>query len=88
MSVATHLAEPSAPAYEPVEHFVDPKAAADFLRTSRRHVLEMVRKGGIPGHPLDPASQKKEWRFLLSELRQYMLECGQRPPEAQTTRRV
>ncbi len=88
MSVATHLAEPSAPAYESVEHFVDPKTAADFLRTSRRHVLEMVRKGRIPGHPLDPASQKKEWRFLLSELRQYMLKCGQRPPEAQTTRRV
>jgi hypothetical protein len=71
-----------------VEYFVDPQAAAHYLRTSRKHVLEMVRKGIIPGHPLDPASQKKDWRFLLSELRDHMLKCGQRPPEAHNPRRV
>ena len=69
-------------ACQPVEHFVDSEVASEFLRTSRRHVLEMVRKGKIPGHPLDPNSQKKEWRFLLSELRDYMLKCGERPPGA------
>ena len=35
----------------------------------RRHVLEMVRKGLIPGHPLDPHAKKKDWRFLLSRTR-------------------
>jgi len=66
----------------PTEPFVDPDAAANYLRTTRRHVLEMVREGLIPGHPLDPHAKKKDWRFLLSELHAYMLSCGQRPPGA------
>lgn len=65
-----------------LEHFVDPQTGAEFLRTSRKRVLEMVRRGKIPGYPIDPHSQKKEWRFLLSELRDYMLKSGQRPPGA------
>jgi hypothetical protein len=71
---------------ETVEYWVDPQTAADYLRTSRKHVLEMVRKGLIPGHPLDANSQKKDWRFLLSELRDHMLKSSQRPPEAQRRR--
>jgi len=67
---------------EPVEPFVDPDAAANYLRTTRRHVLEMVRQGLIPGYPLDPHAKKKDWRFLLSELHAYMLSCDQRPPGA------
>jgi len=35
----------------------------------------MVRAGIIVGHPLDPLSKKKDWRFLLSELHAYMLSC-------------
>jgi hypothetical protein len=80
---------PPTPAYQPaLEHFVGPQEAADFLRTSKKHVLNMVRRRLIPGHPLDPTAQKKDWRFLLSELRAYMLTCGQRPPEAPKPRRV
>jgi hypothetical protein len=45
-------------------------------------VLEMVRTGLIVGHPLNPNSKKKDWRFLLSELHAYMLSCESRPPEA------
>jgi hypothetical protein len=45
-------------------------------------VLEMVRNGLIVGHPLNPNSKKKDWRFLLSELHAYMLSCESRPPEA------
>jgi hypothetical protein len=45
-------------------------------------VLEMVRQGLIPGYPLDPYAKKKDWRFLLSELRACMLSCDQRPPGA------
>ena len=66
----------------PAEPFVDPDTAAIYLQTTRRHLLEMVRKGFIPGHPLDPHAKKKDWRFLLSELRAYMLRCDQRPPGA------
>jgi hypothetical protein len=66
----------------PAEPFVDPDTAANYLRTTRRHVLEMVREGLIPGHPLDPHAKKKDWRSLLSELHAYMLSCDQRPPGA------
>jgi hypothetical protein len=74
---ATPVAAP-----EPVESFVDPSAAARYLHTTRRHLLEMVRAGLIAGHPLDPRAKKKDWRFLLSELHAYMLSCDQRPPGA------
>src|SRR5229473_8286287 len=67
--------------FEP-EPFVDPDTAARYLRTTRRHVLEMVRAGLIVGHPLDPRSKKKDWRFLLSELHAYMVSSESRPPGA------
>ena len=73
-SLQPHISEP--------EPFVDPDTAARYLRTTRRHVLEMVRTGLIVGHPLNPNSKKKDWRFLLSELHAYMLSCESRPPEA------
>jgi hypothetical protein len=66
----------------PVECFVDPDTAANYLQTTRRHLLEMAREGLIPSHPLDPHAKKKDWRFLLSELNAYMLRCDQRPPGA------
>ena len=64
------------------EPFVDPGTAARYLGTTRRHLLEMVRAGLILGHPLDPRSKKKDWRFLLSELRACMVSCESRPPGA------
>lgn len=64
---------------EPFERFVDPDTAANYLRTTRRHLLEMARKGRIRAHPLDRGSKKKDWRFLLSELQAYMLSREQRP---------
>jgi len=67
--------------FEP-EPFVDPDTAARYLRTTRRHVLEMVRAGLIVGHQLDPHSKKKDWRFLLSELHAYMVSSESRPPGA------
>jgi len=35
-------------------------------------LLQKVRAGKIPAHPLDPEAQKKEWRFKLSELDRYL----------------
>jgi hypothetical protein len=64
------------------EQFVDPDCAANYLQTTRRHLLEMARKGLIPGHALDPYAKKKDWRFLLSELHTYMLSCDSWPPGA------
>jgi excisionase family DNA binding protein len=50
------------------EYFVDADEAARFLKIDRRTVLEWARLGRVPAHPLDPSSQRKDWRFLLSEL--------------------
>ena len=51
-----------------LEYFVDPDEAAAFLKVDRKTVLRWAREGKIPAHPLDPTSERKEWRFLLSEL--------------------
>jgi hypothetical protein len=56
------------PASQNLEPFVDPDTAATFLGITRRTLLQKVRVGKIPGHALDPAAKKKEWRFKLSEL--------------------
>jgi hypothetical protein len=82
VSAHLSLARPIQPHITEPEPFVDPDTAARYLRTTRRHVLEMVRNGLIVGHPLNPNSKKKDWRFLLSELHAYMLTCESRPPEA------
>ena len=58
----------SPPALEP---FVDPDTAANYIHTTRRHLLGMVREGLILAHPLDRHAKKKDWRFLLSELHAY-----------------
>lgn len=47
------------------EPFVDPDTAAEFLGGSRRWLLQMTRAGKILGHPLDPTSKKKDWRYKL-----------------------
>jgi excisionase family DNA binding protein len=65
-----------------LEHFVDGDTAATFLGITRRTLLQKVRDGKIPGHALDPSAEKKDWRFLLSELHAYMVTCETRPPGA------
>lgn len=57
---------------EIIESFVDADAAASFLGITRRTLLKKVRAGKIPGHALDPAAQKKDWRFKLSELDRFV----------------
>jgi len=53
------------------EPFVDADVAARFLSLSRKHILKLAIHGVIPAHPLGPG-QRKTWRFLLSELRDWM----------------
>jgi excisionase family DNA binding protein len=55
--------------YVPVrEYFVDADEAARFLKVDRRTVLRWARDGHIPAHPLNPSAERKDWRFLLSQL--------------------
>jgi excisionase family DNA binding protein len=78
---ASHAFGPAAPTAT-LEHFVDGDTAASFLGITRRTLLKKVRDGKIPGHALDPSAEKKDWRFLLSELHAYMVSCETRPPGA------
>ena len=64
---ASHVSIALSPPQSP-EPFVDADIAAAFLGITRRTLLHKVRVGRIPGHALDPAAKKKEWRFKLSEL--------------------
>ena len=80
MSASHAIAPPVTP--PKLEAFVDADTAAGFLGIQRRTLLQKVRAGKLPGHPVDPAAEKKDWRFLLSELHAYMLSCGQRPSGA------
>lgn len=54
------------------EPYVDADKAAEFLDITPRRVKEMARAGTIPAHPVDPTAERKEWRFLLSELSAWM----------------
>lgn len=54
------------------ESFVAPEVAAKFVKVTTRRLKEMARAGAVPAHPVDPDSLKKEWRFLLSELAEWM----------------
>lgn len=50
-----------------VEAFVDAIEAGTFLRLRPRRVLELARRGSLPGHPIGDG-KRKVWRFRLSEL--------------------
>ncbi len=51
-----------------LEHFVDANALAEHLSVTRRQVLEMTRRGVIPGHPLGIGTSRKVWRYKISEV--------------------
>jgi len=58
------------------EYFVDATEASEFLHCSRKHLLKLSVLGKIPAHPLPGSEQRKTWRYLLSELRTWMLRDG------------
>jgi excisionase family DNA binding protein len=53
------------------EYYVDAGEGAKFLGIHRRTVLQMARDSVLPAHPLGEGS-RKQWRFLLSELDEWM----------------
>jgi hypothetical protein len=82
--MSTRLAIVSTEPQQRPEPFVDADTAAAFLGITRRTLLVKVRAGKIPGYPLDPAAEKKDWRFKLSELDRCLcapVNSRQQPPE-------
>ena len=57
------------------EHDVSSDEAAGFLKLNPRTVQRLAREGIIPAHPLGERS-RKTWRFLLSELDEWMKAKG------------
>jgi len=49
------------------EPFVDAQTAGSFLHLRPRRVLELARRGLLPGYPLGDGA-RRVWRFQLSEL--------------------
>jgi hypothetical protein len=47
-------------------------------------LLQKVRNGKLPGHPVDPDAKKRDWRFKLSELDRHLrttVNSRLQPPE-------
>lgn len=68
-SDTTVTAAPASPRIP--EYYEDAEEGAKFLRIERRALLQMARDGVIPAHPLGDG-RRKQWRFLLSELDEWM----------------
>jgi hypothetical protein len=71
-SRSQQILPPASQAFLGFEPYVAPEEAADFLKVTPRRVKDMARAGAIPAHPFDPNAERKEWRFLLSELSTWM----------------
>lgn len=63
----------------PPERFVDADALAEHLSVARRQILEMTRRGIIPGHPLGVGRSRKVWRYKISEV-ESAIASGVRKP--------
>ncbi|WP_399255175.1 helix-turn-helix domain-containing protein [Terriglobus tenax] len=53
------------------EPFVDAERAASFLSMRRKTLLELARRGRLPGHPVG-SGQRRMWKFRISELDHWM----------------
>jgi hypothetical protein len=74
-SGSTNPASPQQP-----ERFVDANALAEHLSVTRRQILEMTRRGVIPGHPLGIGTSRRVWRYKISEV-EAALAAGVRKAE-------
>ena len=69
MHTRSTTTEPNAMLFE---YFVDADEAARFLKVDRRTAIRWARDGIIPVHPLREDALRKEWRFLISELDEWL----------------
>ena len=58
-----------------IEPLVDADTAAEFLQVSPRRILELARRGVLPGYPLG-TGPRHLWRFRLSELARLCSQAG------------
>jgi hypothetical protein len=65
------------------ERFVDADALAEHLSIARRQILEMTRRGIIPGHPLGVGRSRKVWRYKISEV-ESAIASGARKPSCES----
>jgi hypothetical protein len=65
------------------ERFVDAAVGATFLSISRKHVLRLSRLGRLPAHPIS-FGQRITWRYLISELRAWVLSNNAKTAVAST----
>ncbi len=66
-----------------VEPYVDSGKASAFLGVSSRTLNEMARTGAVPAYVWGTGSQRRTWRFKLTELDAYMktrVGSQSRPP--------
>ena len=50
------------------EAYVDAQRVAEHLSLTRREVLKLTRAGKLPAHAIDPAAERKIYRYKLSEI--------------------
>jgi hypothetical protein len=63
------------PVGDEIEPLADADAAGEFLRVSPRRILELARRGVLPGYPLG-TGPRHLWRFRLSELARLCSQAG------------
>ena len=65
------MQNPSLNSVSHLEPFVNAQEAGGFVQLHPSTVLRLAREGVLPGHPVGNG-QRKRWRFLLSELREWL----------------
>ena len=66
-----------------IEPFVSPQEAAQFLAVTPRYLLELARRGLAGAYPMGTGSQRKIWRFRLSELATAITTANARTTDSQ-----
>jgi excisionase family DNA binding protein len=54
------------------EPYVDADVASRHLSVARKTLSEMARTGKIPAYPWGVGTQRRSWRFKISELDSWM----------------
>jgi excisionase family DNA binding protein len=60
------------------EPYITADQVAQYLSITRRQVLEMTRRGTLPGHPLGTGSSRRVWRYRLSEIDAALSDAGRK----------
>lgn len=67
------MSQTSIAAFMSMEPFVDAVEAGKYLKLHPVTVQRLAREGVLPGHPVQK-NVRRHWRFLLSELGQWLKE--------------